>query len=219
MEKKKSIPMIIVKRLIKYHGYLHDILNKGVSAVSSERIGRKLGFTPTQVRQDLCAFGCFGQPGYGYNVAELYSQISEILSTNKEKEVVIIGAGNIGQAIANYKSFLKLGLKIEGIFEANQNMVGLKVGDTQVYDVRHLQRFLMHNQVEIGVICVPAESAQSICDILVSEGVKGIWNFAPIDLITPEDVIVENVHLSSSLLTLTCLLNSNKEEEPLRKLG
>lgn len=219
MDKKRCISMLVVKRLIKYHKYLGDILNRGVSSVSSELIGRKTGITPTVVRQDLSIFGAFGQPGCGYNVEKLYNQIAEILNTKSEKKAVIIGAGNIGQAIANYKSFLNLGIEIVGIFEANKNMVGLRVGDIPVYDIAYLKRFLMSNNVRIGVICVPDESAQEVCDDLVSQGVKGIWNFASIDLKVPEGVAIENVHLFSSLLTLSYLLSSNREELPIRKLG
>lgn len=207
MEKKKNISMAVIKRLPKYHRYLKELVNNEVDRISSKELSEKIGFTASQIRQDLNCFGDFGQQGYGYNVKDLYSQICGILGLVKDYETVIIGAGNIGQAIANYINFQKMGFNLKGIFDINPKLYGLKIRDVEIQDIDYLQEFLINNPVDIAIICVPQRSAQKICNILVQNGVKGIWNFAPVDLIIPKDVMVENVHLSESLLTLTCLMN------------
>lgn len=211
MDKKKNISMAVIKRLPKYHRYLLELLRNDVDRISSKELSEKIGFTASQIRQDLNCFGDFGQQGYGYNVKELYSQISNILGITRDYKCIIIGAGNIGQAIANYTSFDKLGFKLEGIFDANPKLVGIKIRDIEIEDIDDMPKFLRENHIDIGIICVPRVNAQKVADMLINNGVKGIWNFAPVDLAVSEDVIVENVHLSESLLTLTYLLNEHEE--------
>lgn len=207
MEKKKNISMAVIKRLPKYHRYLKELVNNEVDRISSKELSEKIGFTASQIRQDLNCFGDFGQQGYGYNVKDLYHQICGILGLVKEYETIIIGAGNIGQAIANYINFQKMGFNLKGIFDINPKLSGLKIRDVEIQDIDYLEEFLNNNIVDIAIICVPQRSAQKICNVLVQNGIKGIWNFAPVDLTIPKDVMVENVHLSESLLTLTCLMN------------
>lgn len=209
MEKKKNVSMAVIKRLPKYHRYLKELMRNDVDRISSKELGEKIGFTASQIRQDLNNFGDFGQQGYGYNVKELYKQISLILGLDKEYTGVIIGAGNLGQAIANYNRFSELGLSIECIFDANPKLVGMKIRDIEIKDIDELDNFLKDNKVDIGIICVPRINAQKVSDILIKGGVKGIWNFAPVDLVVPDDVKVENVHLSESLLTLVYLMKDN----------
>lgn len=209
MEKKK-ISMAVIKRLPKYHRYLGDLLRNDVDRISSKELSEKIGFTASQIRQDLNCFGDFGQQGYGYNVRELYNEISGILGLNRDYNTVIIGAGNIGQAIANYTKFEKLGFNLKGIFDANPKLVGIKIRDVEIKDIDELRGFLKENNIDIAVICVPSANAQKVCDEIVAGGVKSIWNFAPVDLIAPDDVIIENVHLSESLMTLVYLLNEAK---------
>ncbi|SFB44817.1 redox-sensing transcriptional repressor Rex [Clostridium frigidicarnis] len=213
MEKKKNISMAVIKRLPKYHRYLSELLKNDVDRISSKELSEKIGFTASQIRQDLNCFGDFGQQGYGYNVRELYRQISNILGLTKEYDIVIIGAGNIGQAIANYNRFEKLGFVLKGIFDANPKLIGMKIRDIEIQDIDNLEGFLSQNSIDLGVICVPRVNAQKICTSLVNNNVKGIWNFAPVDLVVPEDVTIENVHLSESLLTLAYLLNERSEQE------
>lgn len=213
MERKKNISMAVIKRLPKYHRYLREMLNNDVDRISSKDLSEKIGFTASQIRQDLNCFGDFGQQGYGYNVKELYNQISTILGLTREYKTIIVGAGNIGQAIANYTRFEKLGFELDGIFDANPKLIGIRIRDIEIQDIDNLQNFLKHNHIDIGIICVPRLNAQKVCDVLVNNGVKGIWNFAPVDLSTPEDIIIENVHLSESLLTLTYLLNENEDDK------
>lgn len=207
MERKKNISMAVIKRLPKYHRYLRELLRNDVDRISSKELGEKIGFTASQIRQDLNCFGDFGQQGYGYNVKELLNEISGILGLRKEYKMVIIGAGNIGQAIANYTNFEKLAFNLVGIFDVNPKLIGLKIRDVEVIDIDELASFLKTTPIDIGVICVSKNSAQIVSEIMVNNGVKGIWNFAPVDLEVPEEIIVENVHLSESLLTLSCLMN------------
>lgn len=207
MDKKKNISMAVIKRLPKYHRYLGNLMKNDVDRISSKELSETIGFTASQIRQDLNCFGDFGQQGYGYNVSELYNQIRNILGLTKVYKTVIIGAGNIGQALANYTRFDKLGFKLEAIFDRNPKLIGIRIRDIEIKDIDYMSDYLKENNIDIGIDCVPDNNAQKVCDTLVKNGVKGIWNFAPIDLVVPKDVKVENVHLSDSLLTLSCLLN------------
>lgn len=207
IEKKKNISMAVIKRLPKYHRYLQELINNDVDRISSKELSEKIGFTASQIRQDLNCFGDFGQQGYGYNVKDLYNEIGIILGLDKRYNTAIIGAGNIGQAIANYTKFNKVGFDLTGIFDANPKMLGIKIRDVAIRDIDELPEFLSENKVDIAIICVPRISAQKVCDDVVKGGVEAIWNFAPVDLDVPSNVTVENVHLSESLYTLVYQLN------------
>ena len=207
MEKKKNVSMAVIKRMPKYYRYLGELVKNDVDRISSKELGEKIGFTASQIRQDLNNFGDFGQQGYGYNVKELHNQIGTILGVGKEYNAVLIGAGNIGQAIANYSRFTDIGLGITAIFDANPKLVGMRIRDVEIKDIDELKEYLEENNIDMGILCVPRIHAQRACDVLVNGGVKGIWNFAPIDLHVPETVKVENVHLSESLLTLVYQMN------------
>lgn len=213
MDKKKNISMAVIKRLPKYYRYLQELMQNEVERISSKELGEKIGFTASQIRQDLNCFGDFGQQGYGYNVKELYAQIGLILGLDKEYKGIIVGAGNIGQAIANYSRFTQSGLTIEAIFDANPKLVGMKIRDVEIKDIDELEEYLSKNSINIGIICVPKLNAQKVCNKLIEGGVEGIWNFAPVDLHVPENIKVENVHLSESLLTLIYLLHDKQEQE------
>lgn len=207
MGSKKDISMAVIKRLPKYHRYLEELLETEIDRISSKELSEKIGFTASQIRQDLNCFGDFGQQGYGYNVKELYYHVSTILGLTKDYKTIIVGAGNIGQALANYTKFEKLGFKLQAIFDINPKVIGIEIRDIKIRDIDYLDEFLKLNKINIGIICVTTSSAQKVCDIMLQNGVKAIWNFAPVDLVVPEDVVIENVHLSDSLLTLSCLLN------------
>ncbi|MBS6600135.1 MAG: redox-sensing transcriptional repressor Rex [Clostridium sp.] len=210
MEKKKNISMAVIKRLPKYHRYLQELMKNDVDRISSKELGEKIGFTASQIRQDLNCFGDFGQQGYGYNVRELYNQIVSILGLDQNYKTIMVGAGNIGQAIANYTSFVRLGIELVGIFDVNPKVIGTKIRDIKIDAESNLREYLKSNSIDIGIICVPKINAQRVCDELVAGGIKGIWNFAPVDLIVPNDVNVENVHLSESLSTLIYLLHTRE---------
>ena len=209
MDKNKNISMAVIKRLPKYHRYLEELLKNDVDRISSKELSKKIGFTASQIRQDFNCFGDFGQQGYGYNVKELHEQISNILGLTREYSIVIVGAGNIGQAVANYSNFEKLGFKLKAIFDINPKLVGIKISDIEIEDIDTLENFLKDNSIDIGVICVPSRSAQDVCNILTKNKVKSIWNFAPVDLSVPEGVFTEDVHLSDSLLTLSYLMHQS----------
>lgn len=210
MDKQTRISMPVIRRLPKYYRYLSDLINNDIDRISSKELSEKIGFTASQIRQDFNCFGDFGQQGYGYNVRELYDDISKILGLNKKYNTVIIGAGNLGQAVANYSNFDKLGFNLKAIFDKNPKLVGIKIRDIGIKDIDELEGFLKQENIDIGILCIPKEQAQRITDILIKCEIKAIWNFAPTDLDVPEKVAVENVHLSESLLTLSYRLN---EEE------
>ena len=157
--------------------------------------------------QDLNCFGDFGQQGYGYNVTELYNQIKSILGLDRGYKAALVGAGNIGQAVSNYSRFEDLGFRIDAIFDANPKLIGMKIKDVEIRDIDEMKPILESEKIDIGIICVPRKNAQNVADDLIKGGVRAIWNFAPVDLIVPNHVKVENVHLSESLMTLIYLLN------------
>jgi len=212
VEKKRSISMAVIKRLPKYYRYLNELDSNDVNRISSKELSQKIGFTASQIRQDLNCFGDFGQQGYGYNVKELLYQIRVILGIDKEYNTIIIGAGNIGQAIANYTAFDRMAFNLKGIFDVNSKLIGLKIRDIEIRDMDDLDGFLKGENIDIAIICVPKNRAQNVADIVTRNNVKGIWNFAPLDLKVEDNVIVENVHLSESLMTLSYLINEREKE-------
>jgi redox-sensing transcriptional repressor len=209
MDKNKNISMAVIKRLPKYYRYLEELMKNDVDRISSKELGEKIGFTASQIRQDLNCFGDFGQQGYGYNVKELYTQISSILGLDRGYQAALVGAGNIGQAVSNYSRFENLGFRITAIFDANPKLIGMKIRDVEIMDIDEMTASLDAHKIDIGIICVPRKNAQIVADELIKGGVRAIWNFAPVDLVVPDYVKVENVHLSESLLTLIYLLNES----------
>jgi len=206
----RKISMAVIRRLPKYHRYLRDLLEKDVNRISSKELSKIIGFTASQIRQDLNNFGGFGQQGYGYNVEELYKEISTILGLEEEYNTIIIGAGNLGQAIANYAGFRSSGFRIKALFDINPRLIGLKIRELEIFDIEDIKEYVIANNIKIAVICIPKDKVQSIANELAEAGITGIWNFAPVDLDLPDDIIVENVHLTESLFTLSYLLNEKK---------
>ena len=213
MDKKRRISMAVIKRMPRYYRHLAELLRNDVDRISSKELSEKIGFTASQIRQDFNNFGGFGQQGYGYNVRELFTETGKILGLDRTYKTVIIGAGNIGQAIANYTRFEKFGFDMMAIFDANPKLIGLQIRDVEILDIDDLGAYLNKNEVDIGIICVPISVAQKSVDVLTKGGVKGIWNFAPIDIQVPKDVALESVHLSDSLLTLVYLMNDKAEQK------
>lgn len=201
----------VIKRLPRYRRYLKELQKKGIKKISSNELSRLIGYTASQIRQDLNNFGGFGQQGYGYNVDDLYKEISSILGLDKNYKMIIVGAGNLGQAIANYTYYYKSGFIVDGIFEVNPRLIGLKINDIDVMDYEDIVSYIEENQIDIGIICTSKENAQEVADRMCFAGVKGIWNFAPIDLEVPSHVYTENVHLSDSLHFLAYHMSRNEE--------
>ncbi len=209
----KKISMAVIKRLPRYHRYLNYLLELGIKRVSSKELSSRMGITASQIRQDLNCFGGFGQQGYGYNVESLYNEIGNILGINKTFYCIIIGAGNMGQALSNYENFIKRGFKVIGIFDVNPEVIGKKLKNFEVMNLDLLEDFILHNPVDIAMLCVPYRETATVADRVARLGVKGLWNFSPMDLKIPYDVIVENVHLSDSLMVLGYKLNDKFERE------
>jgi len=210
--KDNKVSLTVIRRLPKYHRYLSDLMDKGISRISSQELSVLTGFTASQIRQDLNNFGGFGQQGYGYNVEDLQRELGKILGLDQKYNTVIVGAGNLGQAIANYRGFEDAGFKVLSMFDRNPRVIGLKIRDIEIRDMENIEAFIKENNVEIGIITTPKESAQEVADIYVKAGVKGIWNFAPSDLNVPDEMIIENVRLNESLFILSYFLKAATEK-------
>lgn len=199
----KEISRAVIGRLPRYYRYLGELKEEGIERISSNELSIRMGVTASQIRQDLNHFGGFGQQGYGYNVNNLHEEIAKILGLNIEHKLIIIGAGNLGQALANYGNFEKRGFHIVGLFDENKDLQNTNKRDIPLYPMEHLEEFIASHQVDIAVLAIPKAAAVEVADRLVACGIKGIWNFAHTDLSLPKDVIVENVHLSESLMQLS----------------
>jgi redox-sensing transcriptional repressor len=209
---KKDISKAVINRLPRYYRYLGDLLEKDVIRISSKELSEKMKVTASQIRQDLNNFGGFGQQGYGYNVEYLHSEIGKILGLDTKYHVIIVGAGNLGQALANYADFERRGFYVKAIFDINPRLVGTQIRGIMVKSMEELDEYILQNKVDIAAITVPKAKAPQIASDLAKLGVKGIWNFAPTDLNLPKEVTVENVHLIDSLMKLSYRLSVQEEE-------
>jgi redox-sensing transcriptional repressor len=203
IRKHKGIPEAVIMRLPIYHRYLSQLAKGEIQRISSPELAAKIGITASQLRQDLSWFGSFGQQGYGYRVNELLYEVSKILGLETMVSMILVGAGHLGRAIASYPSFDAKGFHIEAIFDNNPLVFGDVIEGKVILSVKDLEEYLAHHLVNIGVISTPAVAAQEIADTLVNGGVKGIWNFAPVSLKVPDNVAVEHVHISESLMMLS----------------
>ena len=197
----KVISEAVVKRLPRYYRYLEHLEQEGVTKVSSGRLAQLLGVTASQVRQDFCNFGGFGQHGYGYDVANLKKNLAEILGLDRKYDMIIIGAGNIGRALAGYKNFAGEGFTVRALFDIDVREK--TVGGIPVYSMETLSDYVREKGCDIAVLATQKGVAADIAARLVALGVKSIWNFAPIDLDLPDDVAVENIAMSESLYVLS----------------
>ena len=209
---ERGISRAVIGRLPRYYRYLGELLEAGVERISSSDLSKKMHVTASQIRQDLNNFGGFGQQGYGYNVKYLYTEIGKILGLNREHPIIIIGAGNLGQALANYASFEKSGFILKGLFDVNPRLEGVAIRGIPVRMMDDLGDFLKKNEIEIAILTIPKSKAIEVAEFLVDNGIRAIWNFAHTDLNLPEDVIVENVHLSDSLMKLSYNISRYQEE-------
>lgn len=200
---EREISQAVIRRLPRYYRYLGELLENGVERISSNELSKRMNVTASQIRQDLNNFGGFGQQGYGYNVKYLYTEIGKILGLDVAHNIIIIGAGNLGQALANYASFERSGFILKGIFDVNPRLEGVAIRGIEIRMMDELSAFIRENDIEIAVLTIPKAKAIEVADLLVEDGVRGIWNFAHTDLELPDNVIVENVHLSESLMQLS----------------
>lgn len=208
---EKKISDTVIRRLPIYHRYLTELIDGGIERISSGELSKLTGFTASQIRQDLNNFGGFGQQGYGYNAADLRSQIDKILGIDRDYKAVVVGVGHLGRAIARYPGFKKSGFSIDMLFDIDE-VAGTLVDGIKVKSISELSKFLKENKIDVGIISAPKAVAQEIADILIRGNVKGIWNFAPVDIQAPESVVVENVRLNDSLLTLFYYLKENTKK-------
>ena len=193
----------VIRRLPGYYRHLRELEAAGVTQISSQELGERMNLTPSQIRQDINCFGGFGRQGYGYRVSELKGHIGEILGLNREHKCIIVGVGKIGQAVASYPSFSREGFKTIAMFDIAPEKVGKTVDGLQVQHTDEIETFLRDHPVDIAVLAVPRRAAQDMLQRLYQCGVRAIWNFAPTDLIHPEDMLVVNVHLMDSLQQLS----------------
>lgn len=200
----EQISQAVIRRLPRYYRYLGDLLMQGTERISSNELSVKMNSTASQIRQDLNNFGGFGQQGYGYNVKYLHEEIGKILGLDKVHNMIIIGAGNLAKAIVRYDKFERLGFPTLAMFDVNPDLFGTTINGIKVYSLDDLETFVKENKVDIAALTLPKQNAVDAANKLVSLGVKSIWNFAHVDLeFDDEDVVVENVHLSDSLMQLS----------------
>lgn len=207
----KEISKAVIARLPRYYRYLQDLLKAGIERISSNELSKQMQVTASQIRQDLNNFGGFGQQGYGYNVSYLYGEISKILGLTNKHHLIIIGAGNLGQAIANYMNFEKRGFIFKGIFDANPALHGKMIREMEVQPMENMEQFIKEHDIDIAVLTIPKTGAVKVAEQLVKNNIKAIWNFAHVDLNVPKDIQVENVHLSESLMKLSYKLSKGQE--------
>lgn len=202
MASKKKVSIAVVRRLPRYYRYLSDLLSMDITRISSKELSARMNITASQIRQDLNCFGGFGQQGYGYNVESLYKEIGNILGINNKFKTIIIGAGNMGQALAHYGNFEKRGFDIIGVFDINPNLVGKRLNSKEIFHMDKLEEFIKQHQVDIAILTIPYGQTREVAERVARAGVKGLWNFSPMDLKLHYDTVIENVHLSDSLMVL-----------------
>ncbi len=207
---EKQISQAVIRRMPRYYRYLGELIDQGVERISSNELSQRMKVTASQIRQDLNNFGGFGQQGYGYNVKYLYSEIGKILGLDRQHNIIVIGAGNLGQALANYVNFEKRGFMITALFDVNPTLAGVSVRGIEIHMMDEIEAYIKNNKVDIAALTMPKTKAEECANRLVDLGIKAIWNFAHLDLELPDDVVVENVHLSDSLMQLSYNIVSGK---------
>ncbi len=199
----REISQAVIGRLPRYFRYLGELKDQGIERVSSQELSDIMRVTASQIRQDLNNFGGFGQQGYGYNVVYLYDEIGKILGLHKEHNLIIVGAGHLGQALVNYMNFERRGFIFRGIFDIDERIQGTQIRGITVRPMEEMEAFVRGNDIDIAVLTIPKTGAVAVAEKLVSCGIKGFWNFAHVDLHVPDNIQVENVHLSDSLMKLS----------------
>ncbi|NMW84456.1 redox-sensing transcriptional repressor Rex [Peptoniphilus sp. AGMB00490] len=197
----RGISETVIRRMPVYHRYLKELIDSGIERVSSKELSNITGFSASQIRQDLNNFGGFGQQGYGYNTKALKEQVDKILGIDKTYNSIVIGAGRLGQAIARYKGFRDSGFNVISLFDIKEDIED--ISGIKVRNMKYLEKYIRDEKVEVAIITVPKESCEDVAKRVIDAGVKGIWNFAPYDLKAPSGVVVENIRLNDSLLTLS----------------
>ncbi len=214
MSKSINISNSVIRRLPRYYRFLGELEDQQISKISSRELSERMHLTASQIRQDLNCFGGFGQQGYGYNVSELRKEIGRILGVDKHRKTILIGAGNLGTALAVHINFEKSGCSLIGIFDSNKKIVGNPLGKLTITDIDDLEKFCRENKPEVAVLCIPKSVTKEIVDCLTELGVRSFWNFSHYDInVEHKNIIVENVHLGDSLLTLSYGVNNNLDND------
>lgn len=204
MPNQKAISSAVIRRLPRYYRFLGELLKSGAVRISSRELSDKMGLTASQIRQDLNCFGGFGQQGYGYNIAELHEEIAKILGLDRQTDAILIGAGNLGRAVANHMDFDNRGFRLVGIFDQNPNLLGQRIKGIEIMDTARIEEFFKDNKPIVAILCIPKTATKELSDRLIPMGIKGFWNFSHYDLLDfHKDIVVENVHMSDSLMTLS----------------
>lgn len=214
MSKSINISNSVIRRLPRYYRFLGELEDQQISKISSRELSERMHLNASQIRQDLNCFGGFGQQGYGYNVSELRKEIGRILGVDKHRKTILIGAGNLGTALAVHINFEKSGCSLIGIFDSNKKIVGNPLGKLTITDIDDLEKFCRENKPEVAVLCIPKSVTNEIVDRLTELGVRSFWNFSHYDInVEHKNIIVENVHLGDSLLTLSYGVNNNLDND------
>lgn len=215
--KKQKISDAVIHRLPRYYRYLDDLYNKGVVRISSNSLGAKMDITASQIRQDLSCFGEFGQQGYGYKVTALRAEIASILGMDRGYSAILIGVGNLGQALLCNFSFKAWGFDLKAAFDVKPQLIGTDYEGVKIHDMAELPQYLADNKIDAAVLCVPKAHAIATTELLTSHGINAIWNFTNIELTSPESsTIVENIHFSDSLLSLSYYISEDNDEKAAR---
>ncbi len=210
--KEKRVPEVVIRRLPRYYRYLSDLHKSGKTRISSNALSEKMGVTASQIRQDFNYFGGFGQQGYGYNVKYLLNEIEGIFGLENGYKAIIVGAGHLGHALANYQGIKNRGFEIVGMFDVDEAKIGKEINGIKIMDMKDVKDFIAEKDVDIAMLTLPKSVIEDVADSLVEYGIKGLWNFAYVELKTKKPVPVENVHLTDSLMTLAFKIEQKIEE-------
>lgn len=211
-KKERKVPEVVIRRMPRYYRYLKELSKNGQQRISSGALAKKMGVTASQIRQDFSYFGGFGQQGYGYNIDFVTEEIENLFGVVSEFKAIIVGAGNMGHALANYQGIINRKVKILAMFDVNKSIIGTKISDIPVMDIKDMQNFVEEKGIEIAMLTLPKENVKAAVDILKASGIKGFWNFTSMELGMNDDISVENVHLTDSLMTLCYKINNHNDK-------
>ncbi len=211
--KKQHISDAVIRRLPRYYRYLDELHSRGVVRISSNTLGRRMGVTASQIRQDLSCFGEFGQQGYGYNIIELRAEIGHILGVDEPRRLIILGAGHLGHALLQNFDFAQGGFLLDTAFDISPAIIGTEVNGVTIRSMSELETYCAANSPAVAVLTVPRSAAQELAERLIALGIRGLWNFTNVELTVDESVFVENVHFADSLLTLSYRISKKSDAE------
>lgn len=212
MEKKyKKVPEVVIRRMPRYYRYLKELSNNGQMRISSSALAKKMGVTASQIRQDFSYFGGFGQQGYGYNISHVTEEIENLFGVVSDFKAIIVGAGNLGHALANYQGIINRRVSILAMFDVSEEKIGRSISKIPIYAMDEMETFAKENNIDIAILTLPKDNVIDVVNRLKGCGIKGFWNFTAMELETEEGVSVENVHLTDSLMTLAYKINNKTD--------